>query len=115
MIIATTTPPIFPLPPSGFIPPQNMMGMEMTIIAAVVLGGVSITGGVGTVIGTILGIGLITIMNNSLLLIGIPSYWQTFFTGAIIIFGTAISAYRLSFPNSKTYSKKKAVKILERG
>lgn len=79
--------------------PTSMLGMELTVIAAVVLGGARITGGAGTLIGTMLGVALITIMSNSLILIGIPTYWQRIFTGAIIIIGTGISAYQLK--NSK--------------
>lgn len=74
--------------------PTSMIGMELTVIAAVVLGGARITGGTGTLTGTMLGVALITIMANSLILIGIPTYWQRIFTGAIIIIGTGISAYQ---------------------
>jgi simple sugar transport system permease protein len=74
--------------------PTNLNGMEMTVIAAVVLGGTRVTGGLGTLSGAILGIALMTIMSNSLILIGVPTYWQRVFTGAIIIIGTGVSAYR---------------------
>lgn len=77
-------------------PPGNMIGMEMNVIAAVVLGGTSLSGGKGGVVGAILGIGLITIMENSLLLLGISSYWQTLFTGLVIVIGTAVTSYRAS-------------------
>jgi simple sugar transport system permease protein len=75
--------------------PTNMLGMELMVIAAVVLGGARVTGGTGSLTGTMLGIALITIMSNSLILLGIPTYWQRVFTGAIIIIGTGASAYRL--------------------
>ncbi len=75
-------------------PPGNMIGMEMNVIAAVVLGGASLNGGKGTILGTLLGMGLITIMENSLLLLGIPGYWQTLFTGIIIVAGTSVTSYR---------------------
>jgi len=75
--------------------PTNMLGMEMMAIAAVVLGGARVTGGTGSLTGTMLGVALITIMSNSLILLGIPTYWQRVFTGAIIIIGTGVSAYRL--------------------
>jgi simple sugar transport system permease protein len=79
--------------------PTNMLGMELMVIAAVVLGGARVTGGTGTLTGTMLGVALITIMSNSLILIGIPTYWQRVFTGAIIIIGTGVSAYQMM--NSK--------------
>lgn len=76
--------------------PNSMLGTELTVIAAVVLGGARITGGTGTLTGTILGVLLLTIVSNSLILIGIPTYWQRIFTGAIIIIGTGISAYQMA-------------------
>lgn len=74
--------------------PTNLYGCEMMVIAAVVLGGTKISGGKGTVLGTILGLALITISQNSLILVGIPSHWQRFATGVIIVAGTALSAYQ---------------------
>lgn len=75
--------------------PTNLLGMEMTVIAAVVLGGTRVTGGTGRLIGTMLGVALMTIMSNSLILLGIPTYWQKVFTGAIILIGTGVSAYQV--------------------
>jgi simple sugar transport system permease protein len=76
--------------------PTNLSGMEMTVIAAVVLGGTRVTGGLGSLTGAMLGIALMTIMSNSLILIGVSTYWQKVFTGAIIIIGTGVSAYQAS-------------------
>lgn len=72
--------------------PNNLEGMEMTVIAACVLGGVRMTGGKGSVLGAMLGMGLLTIVDNSLILLGISTIWQKVFTGGIIIIGTAASA-----------------------
>jgi len=74
--------------------PTNLNGMEMTVIAAVVLGGARVTGGIGTITGAMLGTALLTILSNSLILIGVPAYWQKVFIGAIIIIGTGVSAYQ---------------------
>lgn len=79
----------------SMVHPTNLFGMEMTVIAAVVLGGTSITGGSGTLTGAILGVLLLTIVENSLILLGVPAYWQQFFTGLLIIAGTAISSLQL--------------------
>ena len=76
--------------------PTNMLGLEMMAIAAVVLGGARVTGGKGTLLGTMLGVILITIVSNSLILIGIPTYWQRVFMGLIILIGTGVSAYQLT-------------------
>lgn len=72
--------------------PQDIVGSELNVIAAVVLGGAQLTGGRGTVIGTLLGVALVVIMNNSLILIGVPSVWQRVVIGAIILIGTGIPA-----------------------
>jgi len=75
--------------------PTNLIGMELTVIAAVVLGGTRVTGGSGTLTGAMLGVALMTVMSNSLILLGIPTYWQKVFTGAIILIGTGVSAYQV--------------------
>lgn len=75
--------------------PTNMLGMEMNIIAGVVLGGTLITGGRGTLFGCILGTLLIVIVENSLILIGVPTSFKSVFTGTLIILGTSVSAFQL--------------------
>ncbi len=72
--------------------PQDIVGREFTVIAAVVLGGAQLTGGRGTVIGTVLGVMLVVIANNSLILIGVPSVWQRVVIGVIILVGTGLPA-----------------------
>ncbi len=74
--------------------PIDLMGSEMMIIAAVVVGGTNIAGGHGTVFGTILGVTLIALIQNNLLMLGVPSYWQTFIVGAVIVAGTTITAMK---------------------
>jgi simple sugar transport system permease protein len=85
--------------------PTNMLGMEMNIIAGVVLGGTAITGGRGTLLGCMLGTLLIVIVENSMILLGIPTSYRSVFTGAMIIIGTGISAYQVMHMN-KTHSKR---------
>jgi len=79
----------------AYADPSTMLGMELTVIAAVVLGGTRVTGGVGTLTGTALGIALMIILANSLILIGIPTYWTRVFTGAVIIIGTGVTARQI--------------------
>jgi simple sugar transport system permease protein len=76
--------------------PTNMLGMEMMIIAGVVLGGTAITGGKGTLLGCMLGTILIVIVSNSLILLGIPTVWQGFFLGVLIIAGTGVSMFQVT-------------------
>lgn len=72
--------------------PKGLNGWDLKIIPAVILGGASIYGGEGTVFGTLVAAILMTVISNSLLLIGIDSYWQDFFNGLVILAGVTISA-----------------------
>lgn len=75
--------------------PTNMLGMEMNIIAGVVLGGTAITGGVGTLTGCMLGTFLIVMVENSMILLGVPTVWKSVFVGLLIIIGTGVSAHQV--------------------
>ena len=77
-----------------YVDPLYLVGNEITIIAAVVLGGASIMGGRGSIIGTVLGVSVITIINTSLVLMKIPSYFQQAVIGAIVVVSVSITAYR---------------------
>jgi simple sugar transport system permease protein len=72
-----------------------LVGKEMDVIAAVVLGGASLTGGTGSMIGTILGVTLIAIMGNGLTLIHVPALWYKVVIGLVIIISVGVSKYRL--------------------
>jgi simple sugar transport system permease protein len=74
--------------------PAALMGTELDVIAAVVLGGTAITGGRGTVLGVGLGIFLITLLKSSLILVGIPSEWQKVAVGIGLILGASVTATR---------------------
>ncbi|MBV9672833.1 MAG: ABC transporter permease, partial [Verrucomicrobia bacterium] len=56
--------------------PFDLVGTELNVLAAVVLGGARITGGRGSVFGTLMGVFLVTIINNSLILLGVSSYYD---------------------------------------
>ena len=61
-------------------------GMELTVIAAAVIGGANLSGGIGTAFGAVVGAALIEVIRNSLGLLGINAFWQgTFIGGAIIL------------------------------
>lgn len=74
--------------------PSTFTGLEMTVLAAVVLGGAAVTGGRGSVLGTMLGVLLITVVGSSLVLVGIPAAWQDLFIGAFLLFGVCVPAIR---------------------
>lgn len=65
--------------------PFDLVGSELDVIAAVILGGARITGGSGTVLGTLLGVALVTLVDNTLILVGVPSTWQKVIVGAFIL------------------------------
>jgi ribose transport system permease protein len=76
------------------IDPNSGTNMNLDAIAAVVIGGTSLNGGKGTILGTLIGVLLMGILRNGLNLLGISSYWQTVAVGVIIII--AISLERLT-------------------
>lgn len=65
--------------------PFDLAGIELSVIAAVILGGARITGGSGSVLGTLLGVLLITLISSVLITVGIPSSWQTAIFGLFIL------------------------------
>nr|BAT28472.1 ribose ABC transporter permease [Aureimonas frigidaquae] len=65
---------------------------ELTAIAAVVVGGAALTGGRGTVRGTLLGAFVIGFLGDGLVIIGVSSYWQTVFTGAVIVLAVLLNS-----------------------
>jgi rhamnose transport system permease protein len=67
-------------------------GFELTVIAACVIGGVSIAGGVGTVTGVILGCVFLGLIRNALPLLGISPFWQMAISGAVIVGAVVINA-----------------------
>ena len=81
--------------------PTNMLGMEMNIVAGVVLGGTTIVGGKGTLTGCVLGTLLIVLVENSMILIGVPVVWKDVFVGLLIVIGTAVSAYQATHSGAK--------------
>jgi len=60
-------------------------GMELSVIAASVIGGANLAGGVGTAFGAVVGAALIEVIRNSLILLGISTFWQGTFVGSFII------------------------------
>jgi ribose transport system permease protein len=69
-------------------------GMELQVIAAAVIGGANLAGGVGTATGALIGAALIEIIRNSLGLLGINAFWQGTFIGGAIIFAVLFERVR---------------------
>lgn len=91
--------------------PTNMLGMEMNIIAGVVLGGTVIGGGRGTMTGCILGTLLIVLVENSMILLGIPVVWKDVFVGLLIVIGTAVSAYQVMRSERRKGNRKQTEEV----
>jgi ribose/xylose/arabinose/galactoside ABC-type transport system permease subunit len=72
------------------VDPNAFLGFEMKVIAAVVLGGASTLGGTGSILGTMLGVGIFCVINNGLILMKIPTFWQKIVVGVLIIGSIAI-------------------------
>jgi len=74
--------------------PNTGNGFELTAIAAVVIGGTSLSGGVGSLTGTIIGVFIMSILKNGLVSISLPAPYQTFFTGLVVIGAVMLDIYR---------------------
>jgi rhamnose transport system permease protein len=77
------------------IPTNTGLGLEMKVIAAVVVGGTAVTGGRGTVTGTVLGVLLLGAVGPALTFLGVSAQWERALQGAIILAAVAIDAARL--------------------
>jgi simple sugar transport system permease protein len=77
--------------------PNSIVGRELDVIAAVVLGGANIMGGSGSLLGTCLGVALLAMLGNGLTLIGMSSYWNNVMVGLVLLVGVTISAVQRNF------------------
>ena len=76
------------------IPGNSGLGLEMRVIAAVVVGGAAITGGRATFTGTVLGVALLGAIGPALTFLGVSAYWERAIQGAIIVAAVAAEALR---------------------
>jgi ribose/xylose/arabinose/galactoside ABC-type transport system permease subunit len=74
--------------------PSAGAGYELAAIGAVVIGGASLFGGEGSILGTVLGTTLLGLILNGLILLGISAYWQQVFSGAVIILAVGLNFWR---------------------
>ncbi len=75
------------------INPISLVGTELMIIAAVVIGGIRLTGGDGTILGAILGVSIIQIFKSTLVFLGLSTSWNDLFIGLILIISVSIISY----------------------
>ena len=76
------------------IPSNTGLGLELKVIAAVVVGGTAISGGRGTALGTLLGVILLSAIGPALTFLGVSAYWERAIHGVIILAAVAIDAVR---------------------
>ncbi len=76
------------------IPSNAGLGLELKVIAAVVVGGTAITGGRGSIAGTVLGVVLLGAIGPALTFLGVSAYWERAIQGAIILAAVAFDALR---------------------
>ena len=74
--------------------PAAGVGYELTAIGAVIIGGASLFGGEGSILGTLLGATLLGLITNGLILLGVSAYWQQVFSGSIIILAVTMDMWR---------------------
>jgi rhamnose transport system permease protein len=72
------------------IPSNTGLGLEMKVIAAVAIGGATITGGAATITGTVLGVVLLGSIGTALTFLGVSAYWEKALQGGIILGAIAI-------------------------
>ena len=70
------------------------VGSEMDVIAAVIIGGTSLSGGEGTIVGAVIGAAIMAVLKNAFVLLHLPVYLQTVSIGVVIILAVAIDGYR---------------------
>lgn len=79
--------------------PSTGNGQEMWGIAGVVIGGTSMSGGVGTLAGSIIGVFVMSVLKQGLMSMGLQSHWQTFFTGLVVVGAVLLDQYRVKSAN----------------
>jgi ribose/xylose/arabinose/galactoside ABC-type transport system permease subunit len=79
---------------TGNAQPSAALGIELDVITAVILGGTSLTGGRGRIWGTFIGLVLLGVVNNGLILVGVPAFWQQVVKGAILLIAVLYDEWR---------------------
>lgn len=84
------------------VAPNSIVGKELDVIAAVILGGATLTGGKGSVFGALLGVALLAVLRNGMSLMAIPAVWFEFLVGVVILVSVGFSSYQNKQKSHKT-------------
>ena len=76
------------------ITPGTGTGLEMNGITGVIIGGTSMAGGSGTMVGTLIGVFIMSVLKTGLSACGLQAPWQTFLTGVVVIGAVVLDNYR---------------------
>ncbi|MDI1290663.1 MAG: ABC transporter permease, partial [bacterium] len=79
----------------GAASPQAATGLELTVVTAVILGGASLSGGRGTILGTLLGVLILGVLNNGMTIMNIDSFWQGVAKGVLLLVAVGFDQLRL--------------------
>ncbi|WP_342237858.1 ABC transporter permease [Inquilinus sp. OTU3971] len=74
--------------------PSALVGTELDVLAAAILGGASLAGGRGSVLGAFLGVALLAMLHNGLVLAGVSSYWVEVFNGLVVLIAASATAMK---------------------
>jgi ribose transport system permease protein len=74
--------------------PDSGKGSEMRVLAACIIGGLSLAGGVGSIVGAVFGVILLALISNAMVLLDVPLYWQMVISGAILIVAVVFDIMR---------------------
>jgi ribose transport system permease protein len=79
----------------GAASPQSAVGLELSVVTVIILGGTSLAGGRGSVIGTLLGLLIVGVINNGLVLLNVNPFWQQVAQGLLLIVAVAFDQLRI--------------------
>jgi ribose transport system permease protein len=81
--------------------PNSGLGLELQVVTAIVLGGASLAGGRGSIFGTVLGLLIVGILNNGLILMDVPTFWQRIAQGLMLIVAVSFDSIRAKLNNTR--------------
>ena len=98
----------------GFVSTNAGAGIELTVIAACVLGGVSLVGGIGTVVGAALGAVILTSINSALIYMKVPAFWNDTISGSLLIIIVVIDALLAFHATKKAKKERLNARVLQK-